>query len=131
MTALFSRLYGAFEAAADFIGLARQFNGDQGAFTQAIKEAGEEALDWSRVLTHRWSGTLAASHQLVITDRGFGARIEVGDLIAPNGASTLDYGPVEFRRGGEHAYYQRVIDEHGDEITAKAVAMLERGIRRL
>jgi len=79
-------------------------------------------------LTHVDTGSLKSSHRMEIK----GLRGEV--YIDPNAVNprsnqrTAMYGPYEHDRGGEHAFYARVVDEYGQQIEAEMRNMVRRGL---
>lgn len=69
------------------------------------------------VLTHVDTGALRASHRMSPPSRGVG--VLALDKTARNprsGIATAVYGEYEHNRGGSHAFYDRTVNEFGDQI---------------
>jgi hypothetical protein len=87
-----------------------------GAAGRAVKYGTVEAARVAGIITHRDTGALATSHRMQYA--GLRGRVYL-DPTAANPRShalTSVYGPIEHARGGQHAYYQRTSDEHGQRI---------------
>lgn len=100
---------------------------------QGGRAAGEAAakflIAYASVITHRKTGALASSFVLELPAkgiRGFFRRLlrqNVGEtaISIDRGAVNIAgqkpyvYGFYEHRRGGDHAFFQRTVDEAGDE----------------
>lgn len=99
----------------------------------AVQESGKRALEITRDLTHVHTGSLRDAHRLSVTKTGWGSEARV--FIDPGAVARTKYaqrvavyGAAEHERGYPHNFYQRAIDEHGDEIGRAGTAALERAI---
>jgi hypothetical protein len=69
-------------------------------------------------ITHVWhdrGGGLRASHRMDVTD-GAGEIFIDPSTVNPRGQRPVEYGPFEHNLGGTHAFYQRTVDERGQEL---------------
>lgn len=101
-----------------------------GAMGRAVQEMTAMAQRFAIAITHVDTGALRASHRMRIESRGSRGRVFI-DRAARNprsGRRTADYGPVEHRRGGTHAFYERTRREHGATIGKRGLAVLRRGL---
>ncbi len=93
-----------------------------GAFGRAIHHATAAAHRFAVIFTHVDTGALRAAQRATYTDWDLRGQIFI-DPSARNpvsGERPAEYGIYEHARGGEHAFYQRVIDERGNEIVQEA-----------
>lgn len=71
---------------------------------------GPEMLEYVRSVTHKWTGTLAASHRLDTKIEGKNLRgllyIAPGAINPITGIPASKYGPIEEERGGGHAFWE-------------------------
>jgi hypothetical protein len=100
-----------------------------GKLGKAVQYGTIQAHRYAVGLTHVDTGSLKSSHRMEIK----GLRGEV--YIDPNasnprsGRRTAMYGQYEHDRGGEHAFYQRVIDEYGKQIEGEMRDIVRRGLK--
>ena len=100
------------------------------AFGRAIRYATTAAHRYAVALTHVDTGALRASHRMAIEENFLRGKV----YIDPSGRNprssvrTAEYGPAEHARGGEHAFYERVLSEYGDTIAEEAGRMIMRGL---
>ena len=98
------------------------------ALGRAVKYALLSALRYARVITHVDTGALRASHLMkysVEAGSPTGSIYISRDTRNPKtNAATYIYGAYLHGRGGEYAFYERVIAERGDVIGKRAVKLL-------
>ncbi len=102
----------------------------RGAMGRAVQEMTAMAHRYSIHITHYITRALATSHRMRIDKGGSRGRVFI-DRTARNprsGARTSVYGPVEHRRGGAHAFYERVERERGATIGKRGLAVLRKGL---
>ena len=102
----------------------------ESAFGRAIQFATTAAHRYAVALTHVDTGALRASQRMELDDNSLRGRVFL-DASARNplsGARTVEYGPFEHVRGGEHAFYRRVVDEYGARIASEAGRMILQGM---
>lgn len=100
-----------------------------GALGRAVQYGVTTAHRYAVGVTHVDTGALRASHRMEVT--GLRGRVYI-DPSARNPRSrqrTETYGPYEHERGGEHAFYQRTIDEQGASIEQAMMGLVKLGIR--
>ncbi len=100
-----------------------------GALGRAVQYGTAAAHRYAVGVTHVDTGALRASHRMEVT--GLRGRVYI-DPSARNPRSrqrTATYGPYEHDRGGEHAFYQRTIDEQGQSIEQAMMGLVKLGIR--
>lgn len=100
----------------------------QGGLGQAVKEAALLLHRYAVDITHRHTGTLAASHMIDFASGGLetnryhirfkssaAALIYINPLtVNPySGERPSEYGLLEHARGGSHAFYKRTYEEMG------------------
>ena len=98
---------------------------------EAIRYGLTAALRVARIFTHVDTGALKASHmmQYGITTAGPTGTIYI-DRSTRNpktNASPYIYGAYLHGRGGEYAFYERVVTERGDAIGKRMLKILETG----
>lgn len=96
---------------------------------KALKDATAKAHRYAIVNTHVWKdrgGGLRASHLMEVT--GYMGRVYIGHGRNPRGQDPAVYGPYEHARGGTHAFYSLVLQEHGDEIAKGFIRILIGGL---
>lgn len=99
-----------------------------GALGRAVQYGTTAAHRYAVGVTHVDTGSLHASHRMEIT--GLRGRVYI-DPSARNPRSrqrTETYGPYEHERGGEHAFYQRTINEQGPSIEQAMMGLVKLGI---
>lgn len=103
-----------------------------GALGQAIREATAQLHRYAVAITHVWrikGGGLRASHRMEVLGGGLGGRIYIDPAaVNPRGQRPAEYGIYEHARGGEHAFYERAINERGEQIGDAAVRFVMRGL---
>lgn len=99
-----------------------------GAFGAAIRDATAEAHRYAVALTHVDTGALRASHRVQVTGVRGRVFVDPGALNPRSGRRTAEYGVYEHRRGGGHAFYERVVSEHGAEILRRARLDVKLGV---
>jgi len=99
-----------------------------GVFGRAVIYAATAAHRYAVAITHVDTGALRASHRIEV--KGLQGRIYIdpGSVNPRSGQKPVVYGPYEHARGGSHAFYQRVVDEKGGEIGARAMGMIVGGL---
>jgi hypothetical protein len=91
-----------------------------GRLAGAVQYGAIEAHRYATAITHVWiyrGGALKASHRIK-WNGGLEATVSIDEsAVNPRGQRPAIYGPYEHRRGGEHAFYQRTVDERGATIS--------------
>ena len=82
---------------------------------RATRFIGADMLEYAANITHKWTGTLAASHRLQFTT-GLGQvrgtlHVDPGAVNPITGKRAEMYAFYEHRRGGSHAFYERTFAE--------------------
>lgn len=91
-----------------------------GAFGEAVREATSELQRFAIAATHVDTGALRASHLMEV--RNLYGRIFISPAAAnPRGQRPARYGPFEHARGGDHAFYERTVAEHGQQTMDRAM----------
>ena len=101
-----------------------------GALGRAVVYATTAAHRYAVAITHGDTGSLRASHRVEVSGLRGRIYIDPGSVNPRSGQKPVVYGPYEHARGGSHAFYQRVIDEKGQEIGNRAMAMIVGGLAR-
>ena len=99
-----------------------------GALGRAVQYGVIAAHRYAVGVTHVDTGALRSSHRMEIT--GLRGRVYI-DPSARNPRSrqrTETYGPYEHERGGQHAFYQRTINEQGPSIEQAMMGLVKLGI---
>lgn len=101
-----------------------------GSFGRAIIYATSQAHRFAVANSHVGTGTMRAAHRMEITGGGLHGRIFLDpDATNPrSGQKPSEYGVFEHARGGQHAFYQRVLDEHETSIVQGAAVVLVGGM---
>lgn len=102
----------------------------RGAFGRALQVALTEAHRFAVIITHVDTGALRASQRMRLNEAALYGLVYI-DPAARNpitGERTAIYGPYEHARGGEHAFYERVVNERGQQILGEAADVLVRGL---
>ncbi len=99
-----------------------------GALGRAIKYGTTEAHRYAVAVTHVDTGALRASHRMEVSGLRGRIFIDPWSTNPRSGTPPAEYGLYEHRRGGSHAFYQRVVDERGDEISQAMGGMVEVGL---
>lgn len=88
-----------------------------GKLGEAIKEATLAAQRYAIQITHVWpilGGGLRASHRVEV--KGLMGRIYIDPhAVNPRGQMPAVYGFYENKRGGDHAFYDRTVEEFGGQ----------------
>lgn len=72
-------------------------------------------------------GSLRASHRMEIT--GLTGMIYIDpNSVNPLGKKPSVYGVYEHERGGEHAFYDRTVNEYGPSVSEKVIADIKDGL---
>jgi hypothetical protein len=87
----------------------------QGELGQQIKDLTTSAHRYAISITHVLTGSLRASHRMEV--KGLRGRIylDPGAVNPRSKQKPSIYGYYENRRGGEHAFYDRTVDEYADK----------------
>ncbi len=91
-----------------------------GRLAGAVQYGAIEAHRYAAAITHVWiyrGGALKASHR-IRWNGGLEATVDIDpSAVNPRKGRPAIYGFWEHRRGGEHAFYQRTVDERGATIS--------------
>jgi hypothetical protein len=100
----------------------------EGALGRAVQYGTMAAHRYAIGVTHVDTGALRGSHRMELA--GLRGRVYIApEAMNPrSGQKTTLYGPYEHQRGGEHAFYQRVIDQYGQEIEQQMNGLVKLGI---
>ena len=90
---------------------------------------------WRRIgtpsaVTHVDTGVAAGHHRMEINGLRGRVYIDPGATNPRSGQRTAVYGPYEHERGGEHAFYQQVIDQYGQDIERQMSGLVKVAITR-
>ena len=97
----------------------------KGALGRAVQYMTVEAQRRAVELTHVDTGALRASHRIAYDGPARGRVFIDGGTVNPRSRQrTAMYGYWEHERGGEHAFYARVVDEYGATIRKRAVELV-------
>lgn len=94
----------------------------------ALKDAAAAAHRYAVALTHVDTGSLKASHRIALHATRAEIYLDPGAQRS-DGRRPAQYGPFEHARGGEHAFYERTVAEHGAEIGNAAGRALARWLQ--
>jgi hypothetical protein len=100
-----------------------------GASGRAIKDMTIRAQRYAVINTHVWpdrGGGLRASHTMEV--QGLHGRVYIAHGVNPRGQDPAEYGVYEHARGGDHAFYDLVMSEHGDEMGNAAIRIIKGGM---
>lgn len=87
------------------------------AFGRAVKNVTVEAHRRAVAFTHVQSGALRASQRMEVS--GLRGRVYIDPASSGRGAARpAEYGVTEHARGGEHAFYERALDDADDYVNA-------------
>jgi len=90
-----------------------------GPFGAAVREATVQLQRFAIGITHVDTGALKGSHTMEV--RGLYGRIFIDpSAVNPKGQRPARYGPFEHERGGSHAFYDRTVAEHGQQVVDRA-----------
>jgi hypothetical protein len=113
----------------------------EGALGRAIQYGTLEAHRYAVAVTHVGKyrqpgggyvggGALRGSHRAKV--EGLQGSIYIDPTTInprrPKGARPAEYGVYEHKRGGSHAFYQRVVDERGERIGTEMMSILIAGL---
>ena len=100
----------------------------RGAVGRALKYAVAELHRYAVYVTHVDTGTLRASHRMEL--KAYQARVFVdpSSVNPRTGEKPVEYGLLEEKRGGRHAFYTRTVNERGNAIAARAIKIIEAGL---
>jgi hypothetical protein len=99
-----------------------------GNLGKAVQYGTTAAHRYAVGLTHVDTGSLKSSHRMAINGRRGEVHIDPAAINPRSGKRTAMYGFYEHERGGEHAFYQRVVDEYGQQIGAEMQHIVKRGL---
>lgn len=99
-----------------------------GALGRAIQYGTIAAHRYAIGLTHVDTGSLRASHRMEVSALRGVVYIDPSTTNPRSHQAPATYGPYEHDRGGSHAFYQRVIDEHGAQIEREMERIVQRGL---
>ncbi len=99
-----------------------------GALGRAIKLGTVEAHRYAVAITHVDTGSLKASHRIELTNDRGRVFIDPAAVNPRRGRPVEDYAIWEHRRGGTHAFYERVVSERGQQIGAAMSRLVKVGI---
>ena len=112
---------------------------------EGVKTATQLLHNYAINITHVQTGTLKRSHVVDFAAGGaqtfrFGFPIvnkAIGRIYISSAARNpvtgkmpVDYGPMEHRKGGTHAFYKRTVDEHGKFAAGVAIRQIKSGLPR-
>lgn len=98
----------------------------RGAFGRMVIYVTREAQRDAVAITHVDTGALRASHRVKVQGLRGWVYIDPSSVNPRSGERPAVYGVYEHERGGSHAFYQRVVDERGQEIAERALRELMR-----
>lgn len=98
----------------------------KGEASKVVKSMTIEAHRYLVAQTHVDTGAYRASHRIKLTDVRGEITPDAGAINPKSGKLVTAYAEVEEARGGEHAAYQRTIDEVGGRIAEGGVWALLR-----
>lgn len=99
-----------------------------GAFGRAIQYGTLSAHRYAVGLTHVDTGALKSSHRMEVQGLRGRVYIDPGAVNPRSNRRTAIYGEYEHERGGEHAFYERVVNEYGQQIEAEMRNIVKRGL---
>ena len=104
----------------------------RGALEKAIHGATMRAHRYAVAITHVDTGALRASHRMRMERRGMRGvvYIDPGSVNPRSSVRPYRYGVYEHDRGGDHAFYERTVEEEGPRIADEAVRSLVRSLGR-
>lgn len=76
----------------------------------------------------RGGGSLKSSHRMQIDGLSGTVSIDPKSVNPLTGKKPIEYGLYENARGGEHAFYDRTVDEAGPQISARAVTKIKEAV---
>ena len=98
----------------------------KGKAAEVVKNMTIEAHRYLVAQTHVDTGAYKASHRMKLTDVRGTIEPDRSAVNPKSGKLVIDYAEIEEGRGGEHAAYQRTIDEVGGRIAEGGVWSLLR-----
>jgi hypothetical protein len=99
-----------------------------GALGRAVQYGTVAAHRYALGLTHVDTGALKSSHRMELSALRGVVYIDPGASNPRSGQRPAVYGPYEHARGGDHAFYQRVVDEYGTEIQQEMERIVKREV---
>ncbi len=87
-----------------------------GALGRAIQWGTAAGHRYAVSITHVITGALRASHRMSVSSTQGRIFLDPSARNPRSRQRTAVYGPVEERRGGEHAFYRRTVTEAGPRI---------------
>lgn len=104
----------------------------------ALKPSGNlgKAVQYGTIAAHRYAvglthvdtGSLKSSHRMKISGLRGEVYVDPDARNPRSGKRTAMYGQYEHDRGGEHAFYERVVNEYGRQIGAEMREIVRRGL---
>lgn len=98
-----------------------------GGLGRAIQGATAEAHRRAVAKTHVDTGALRGSHTMRVNN-AHGEVFISSSARRSDGRRPAEYGPYEHARGGEHAFYERVVREDGAAIGRAAMSVMMAGL---
>jgi hypothetical protein len=109
----------------------------QGRLGRALQMVMAELHRYAVSITHVWivwGGALRASHRigvLTLTENNGRGEIFIDpSAMNPRGQRPSVYGIYEHARGGEHAFYERTVNQAGPGAVGRAMRFLQEGLGR-
>jgi hypothetical protein len=99
-----------------------------GALGRAVQYGTIAAHRYALGLTHVDTGALKSSHRMELSGTRGRIYIDPSTSNPRTGQAPVEYGVIEHNRGGSHAFYARVVAEHGTEIETEMERMVRGGI---
>lgn len=97
-----------------------------GGLGKLIQELASDLERYAVSITHVITGTLRAAHEIVddLDNLRMTIQIAEGSENPVSHEMAADYGFYENERGGEHAFYDRTIDEDLDDAFTRAAHLI-------
>ena len=102
----------------------------EGSFGDAVKTATILSQQSAVRKTHVLTGSLRGSHRIKLTGLRGTVYIDPNSVNPRSGGKPYDYGVIEHAKGGQHAFYRRVVDEDGKSIAVASAKEYLRGMPR-
>lgn len=99
-----------------------------GALGRAVQHGTAAAHRYAVVVTHVDTGALRASHRMALEVGHTAAHGRVyidPQSVNPHGQLPSVYGVEEHGRGGEHAFYERTVEERGQQILGEMAEIVK------
>ena len=97
----------------------------------AIERATEEARKYAASVTHVDTGSLQGAHETEIDSARNVGYVQISQSARNPESNTppFEYGVYEHERGGAHAFYQRTVDDRGEQIGGDALSLIVESVR--